>query len=249
MIRPLAFLLFILFLLKVQPARGQSFNDSLHYRVRLSATGVINRTEKASSYLLSNGLKLGTRHKRLETNASANYVYGKQDSQLSNNDFNSTLDFNFHSRLPRFYYWGLGSFEKSYSLKVINRTQAGGGVAYSFLDRGDSLFLNVSDGLLYEYSSLEQPANSSESFHSIIRNSLRLRMRYRWRQWLTFESAGFLQNSLQNSGDYLIRSSTSLGIQVRKGITLTSAFTYNKVSLTRRENVLLTFGITLDQWF
>lgn len=247
--RPALLLILTLLLLQTQTASGQAFNDSLHYRVRFSGTGVINRTEKASSYLLSNGLRLGTRYKRLDANAAANYIYGQQDKQLSNNDFNSTLDFNFHSRLPRFYYWGLGGFEKSYSLKVINRTQAGGGVAYSFLDRGDSLFLNVSDGLLYEYSSLEQPTNTSETFHSIIRNSLRLRLRYKWRQFITFESTSFLQNSLQNSGDYLIRSNTSLGFQVRKGIALTSAFTYNKVSLTNRENVLLTFGITLDQWF
>lgn len=208
----------------------------------------MNRTDRADAFLLTNTLRVRTRGKRVDANAMATWLYGEQNRRLSNNDFNSTLDFNFRSRLPRFYYWGLGSFEKSYSLKVANRTQGGGGIAYSLLDKGDSLFLNLSNGLLYEYSAL-QISDTAQSFNSTVRNSFRLRMRYRWRQLVTFESTSFLQNSLDNRTDYLLRSNNSISLKLRKWMSFTTALTYNKVSRTRRENFLLTFGITLDGWF
>ncbi len=240
-------LLFCLCLLFPLKLRAQ-FSDSIRHNVQFTGTGIINHTDRSNAYLLTNALRLRTRGKRMDANAMASWIYGKQNSQLSNNDFNSTLDFNFRSRLPRFYYWGLGSFEKSYSLKVANRTQGGGGMAYSFLDRGDSVFLNVSNGLLYEYSSL-QTGDTAQSFYRTIRNSFRLRMRFRWRQMVTFESTSFIQNSLQNSDDYILRSTNSLSLKLRKWMSFTTAFTYNKVSRTSRENLLFTFGITLDGWF
>lgn len=229
-------------------ARAQ-YSDSVHYNLRFSGTGVINHTDKSQSYLITNALRLGARLDKVDANAAVNYLYGEQDNSLKNNDFNSSLDFNMRSRfVPRLYYWGLGSFEKSYSLRVNNRTQAGGGLAYSILDRGDSLFLNVSDGILYEYSDL-QTSDTTRVFSDIARNSFRLRLRYRWRQILTFESTSFLQHSLHDGSDYIIRSNNSLNLKLRKWLSLTSALTYNKVSRTGKENLLLTFGFALEGWF
>jgi hypothetical protein len=225
------------------------YSDSVHYNLRFSGTGILNRTDNSQSYLLTNALRFGARLRKVDLNAGANYLYGQQDGNLKNNDFNSTVDVNIRGRfIPRLYYWGLGSFEKSYSLRVNNRTQAGGGLAYSIVDRGDSLFINLSDGVLYEYSDL-QTSDTSQTFSSIARNSFRLRMRYRLAQRLTFESTSFVQHSLQDGSDYILRSNNSLNLKLRKWLSLTSALTYNKVSRTGKENLLLTFGITLDGWF
>lgn len=224
------------------------FSDSTHYHIRYAGTGIYNRTEASHSYLFTNNLRLGTRHKRMEGNAVAAWLYGAQAKRLTNNDFTATLDLNYYSRLPHLYYWSLGIFEKSYSLKVNNRTQAGLGLAYNLVDRRDSLFVNISDGLLYEYSELTL-ADTSRELYSTVRNSLRLRTRVRLARTLTFEGAGFLQNSLDRRSDYIIRSTASLSLQLHRWLALTSALTYNKVARTQRENLLLTFGLTMDGWF
>ena len=224
------------------------FTDSTHYHVALSSTGIYNRTESSRSYLLTNRLRLAMKHDRLESNAAISWLYGEQAKRLTNNDFTAALDFNFDSRLSHLNYWGLGVFEKSFSLKVNNRTQAGLGLAYNLLDRGDSLHINISDGLLYEYSDLRLTDTTSE-LYSTVRNSLRLRARIRLRNTLTFEGTGFLQNSLDRRGDYIIRSTASLSLKLQRWLSLTSALTYNKVARTQRENLLLTFGLTVEDWF
>lgn len=247
-VRALFLLLQLLAFVGNPRSASAQFTDTTHYHIRYTSTGIYNRTEANRSYLFTNSLRLGTKHERLEGNAAITWLYGAQADRLTNNDFTSAVDVNYHSQLPHLYYWGLGIFEKSYSLKVNNRTQAGLGFAYNLVDRRDSLYLNISDGLLYEYSDL-QLADGSRELYSSIRNSLRLRTRIRIRRTLTFEGTGFLQNSLQRRDDYIIRSTASLSLQLRRWLALTSALTYNKVARTQRENLLLTFGLTVENWF
>ncbi len=223
------------------------FNDSVHYHLQYAGTGVLNKTNSATSYLITNTLRVNTRLRRIDASGAVNWLFGEQDHRLSNNDFNSTIDFNLRSRLPGLYYWGLSSFEKSYSLKVINRTQAGAGLASNIIDRGDSLSINLSDGLLYEYSAL-QLSDSAESYFRTVRNSFRLRLRFRLWQMLSFESTSFVQHSLCDASDYIIRSNSSLGIKLRNWLSMTTALTYNVVTRTNSENLLLTFGLMMDGW-
>lgn len=231
----------------LQPAQAQ-FNDSVRYHLVYSTTGVLNNTNTAFNYLLTNSFRFGTRQKRLDANFAAGWVYGQQGSRLSNNDFNAVADVNFKSSLPHFYYWGLGSFEKSFSLKVANRTQGGVGVAYNVLDRPDSLQLNVSNGFLYEYSELV-PTDSTRIESSILRNSLRIRLRLRLQRYITLDGVGFFQQSLSNGDDYLVKTNATLSIRLRRWLALSTALSYNRVQLTRSENLLLTFGVTIDSWF
>ena len=224
------------------------FNDSTHYHLGFTGTGIYNRTEASQSYLFTNRLRLRTRYDRFESNVAVSWLYGEQSRRLTNNDFTSAVDFNFDSRLQHLYYWGLGIYEKSFSLKVNNRVQAGLGLAYNVVDRGDSLHVNISNGLLYEYSDL-QLADTARELYSTVRNSLRLRTRIRLARTLTFEGTGFLQNSLDRRDDFIIRSTASLSLKLRSWLALTSALTYNKVARTQRENLLLTFGVTVEDWF
>lgn len=241
------FLLLMAFMALTQAARAQ-FSDSIRHQAAFSSTGVLNRTNDRRSYLFNNNIRLRMRRPRTDANLFAGWIYGAQQQRLTNNDFNTVADWNLRSRLPRFYYWSLGSFETSYSLNVINRVQAGSGLAYNILDRGDSLSLNISNGILYEQSRLRL-GDTAQSHYSTARNSLRLRLRYRLKQYLNVESTAFLQNSLSDDTDYIIRSNTTISLKLQKWLALTTALTYNKVTRTRSENLLLTFGLTVERWF
>jgi hypothetical protein len=224
------------------------FSDSVHYHVKYAGAGTLNNTNGGSTYLFNNNISFNTRRRRLEGNLTAGWLYGKQGRRLTNNDLNSTLDFNRYLPLPRAYYWGLGTFEKSYSLKVNTRTQAGMGLAYNVIDRRDSLFFNISDGILYEYSNLNI-GDTAQDLYNTFRNSLRLRLRYRFRSYIILEGTGFIQHSLTDGSDYIIRSNAGISLKLFKGMTFTTALLYNKVNRTRSENLLLTFGLTLEHWF
>jgi len=239
--------MFSVLFLNLKPAIAQ-FSDSVRYHLQYSTTGVLNNTSTAFNYLITNSARLNMRQKRADANAAVNWVYGQQGSRLSNNDFSTVADFNLRTRQQRFYSWGLGSFEKSYSLKVANRTQGGLGLAYNVLDRPDSLQLNISDGLLYEYSALA-PTDSTKEFYSTIRNSLRIRLRIRLQRIVTLDGVAFVQQSLSDGNDYIIKSNATLSIKLRKWLALSTALSYNRVQRTRAENLLLTFGISVDGWF
>src|ERR1700709_541100 len=125
------------------------FNDSIHYKIYYATTGVINKTDAVSSYVLNNALNLGIKKKNVSVNSSTSYIFGQQENVKTNNDFSTSLDFNLSKTFPHFYYWGLANFDKSFSLKINNRSQAGLGGAYNFVDTKQA-FLNVSEGIIYE---------------------------------------------------------------------------------------------------
>jgi hypothetical protein len=235
------------FMIPAGSAHAQ-FSDSVRYHVVYATTGVLNNTNTTFNYLFTNSLRLNTRQRKVDANAALSWVYGQQGTRLSNNDFSAVTDFNFRSKWPRFYSWGLGSFEKSYSLKVANRTQAGAGLAYRILERPDSLQLNVSNGLLYEYSELI-PNDSTRDMYSTVRNSLRIRLRVRLQQLVTLDGVTFIQQSLSDGNDYIIKSNATLSIRLRRWLALSAALSYNRVERTKSENLLLTFGVTMDSWF
>jgi hypothetical protein len=88
----------ILTILCVEHAKAQ-FTDSTNYLVQYTSAGSINTTEENDAYLLNNALRLGIRKKTISLNFNNNWIYGKQNQQLTNNDFSSTLDFNLY-KLP-----------------------------------------------------------------------------------------------------------------------------------------------------
>src|SRR5687768_10957836 len=83
------------------------YNDSVFHHIGYASTGLINRTNTGSSYLLTNTLRFNVVKKSFSFNSSSSWMYGEQNKNLTNNDFSSTLDFNLYKTLPHFYYWGL----------------------------------------------------------------------------------------------------------------------------------------------
>lgn len=222
------------------------FNDSVHYHARLVSTGIVNKTTDRSSYVLNNRINFSVRKKIFEANLAASHVYGKQNQTLSNNDFNSSVDFNFF-QTERFYYWGLGTYTKSYSLKVVDRGQAGVGVAYDVLKKSWGK-VNISNGILYETSNLYL-ADSTRETYQTIRNSFRLMYKFNYKKLITLDGTHFIQNSLSIPDDYILRSSNTLSVKLTNWLSLTASVVYNKVNRAATDNLLINYGLTVEKYF
>lgn len=234
--------LFFLLIISVRPIFAQ-YTDSTFYHLSLMANGSMNKTNTGDAYLLNNALNFGIKHKSIVLNTANSWLYGKQNGNLSNNDVSSTLNFNLYKTFPHFYYWGLANYTSSFSLKINHQLQAGLGIAYNIVDK-ENFYINISDGILYETSSI-----LANNRYDTYRNSLRLQYRWKFRELLIFEGNNFLQNSLSNGNDYIVRSMNKLGLQLSKWISLNTTLNYNRMNLTQSENLNLTYGFTIDRYF
>ena len=240
----LFFLVPFLFLYQTSFAQ---FTDSTNYVVNYSSTGSLNNTNDGKSYLLNNGLKFGVRKKSVSLNFNNKWIYGKQNRQLTNNDFSSSLDFNLYKTLPHFFYWGLVNYNTSKSLKVNNQLLAGAGIAYSIYDREDA-YLNISDGILFDSSDLTLDNEIRDVYHTY-RNSLRLSFRFVISKIIIVNSSSYFQSSLSNGSDYIMKSDSSLSFKVNRWLSLTTAFNFNRVARTDRQNSLLSYGLNFERYF
>lgn len=237
--------LFLLLLCAAKPVKAQ-FSDTLHYHTALALSGNINTTDQGQNMIFNNALKLGVKKERFELNSNTSWIYGQQRQLLTNNDFNSTLDFNRYICSPRFNYWGLANYNSSYSLKINNQYQAGAGVAYAFFDT-KNFKLKISDGILLESSDIYR-ADTLREQYSTWRNSLRVTAKASW-SICTINYSGFWQPSLLDGNDYIIRSVISGSLKLKKWLNFTTAFHYNRFNRTGKENALFTYGITLENYF
>lgn len=223
------------------------FSDSVRYFAGFNATGSLNKTNATSAYLLNNAVRFDVKRKDVLLNADAKWVYGNQDKQLTNNDYTANLNGNLYKSFPHFYYWGLFTYTSSYSLKINNQFQEGLGVAYDLLDK-EKLRFNISDGILYENSDIYTD-DTTRTVYFTFRNSLRMMLHASWKDIIIFNGSGFLQNSLNYSNDYILKGDLGLDFKLRKWLSLTTHFVYNKISRTEKENALFTYGFALQKYF
>lgn len=237
----------VVFLAMVAMRGKAQFTDSVHHNMGYTATGVINQTEAGNSFVLNNAAKFDVRKKNKVLNSGASWMYGRQDGVLTNNDINATTDFNIYGHWPRLYYWGLAGYDKSFSLKINGRFQAGVGVGYNFFNNKNAA-AGISDGILYEYSDLEDTVARHDT-HSTARNSLRLKYHFVWKNILVFDGTHFWQPSFSSSSDYILKSINSLSVKLKKWLNITTAVNYNKVNRTQSKNFLFTIGLSADYYF
>jgi len=223
------------------------YSDSAHYYVGLQSTGTANITSASKTYVFSNVLRAGVRKKDVQLNFTNSWLYGEAQKKLTNQDFSSILDLNLYKTLPHFYYWGLANYNTSYSLKINNQYQAGAGVAYNILDRNNA-HLNLSDGLLYENSDINL-ADTVRDVYSTVRNSLRLSFRFLVWDAVTISSTSFVQNSLQLQSDYIVKSTATVTVKIKKWFSLSTSYTYNRFNRTQKENTLMSYGLMLERYF
>lgn len=223
------------------------FNDSTHYRLRYLATGSLNQTKAAKAYLFNNGTLFNISQPKTVFSASANWTYGQQNNVLTNNDFIALANLDFHKKNTRLYYWALSNYQTSYSLKTAYKIQAGGGFGYSIVD-SPRTYIGISDGFLYEANNLIDP-DLGQDVYSTVRNSFRLRYKFIIKKVLTLNGTDFVQPSLLSVSDYILNFNNDLSLQLRKWLNLTTALNYNRINRTKRDNLLLTFGISIDKYF
>jgi hypothetical protein len=239
--------LWLLFSLTASLASAQ-FNDTVNYYIRHSSTGVVNKTNDRNAFLLHNNLRFSVYRKNISINTNNTWIYGEQQRIISNNDFGSTLDCDLYKSVKHIYYWGLLNYEKSLSLRIANRLQAGLGIGYYALDR-ENFVVQLSNGILYETSDLYAQEQTVSNGYETFRNSFRLKFRFLVGDVVTLDGVDFIQHSLRDRKDYIIRSNTNLSVKLYKWISLTVSVSYNKLNESGRENFLLNYGLTLEKYF
>jgi hypothetical protein len=222
-------------------------NDSLPHYINFTATGTYNRTDNYDSYLFSNGLNYSIRRKDLRANFNNKWLFGKQQTMLVNNDFSSSFDLNWYKTFPHFNYWLLLNYNRTYSLKINHQLQYGLGVAYNLVHRS-WITLNVSDGVINEYSDV-YIKDSERTIYQTLRNSFRLQLKVHIGERIRFSSVGFLQSSLRDHNDYILKQETTALFKLRKWLSLTARFTFDRMNHTGRENIFLTYGLTVENHF
>ncbi|WP_317898500.1 hypothetical protein [Aurantibacillus circumpalustris] len=175
------------------------------------------------------------------------WPYGEQQKKLINNDFTSAIDINLYKSIKHFYYWTLSVYNKSYSLRINNQLQAGGGVAYIFIDK-PNFKIKITDEILYDFNDVYLADTTREVFQTP-RNSLGLNIKYYYKTRFSFTSSFFVQNSLQQRNDVIYKGEADLKIQLTRLLSLASKLTYNKINRTERENLFITFGLAFDTYF
>ena len=223
------------------------FNDSTHYHIRYAAAGIINKTDQSSSFVLNNSFAFGVSKKKITLNTLNTWIYGIQDTRMSNNDFSSFVNFDYLKETRKIYYWGITSYVTSYSLNIHKQFQTGAGIGYNVINRANAELV-VSDGILYETSDLVNADGVNEKYQTV-RNSLRIKHRWQVSDRLKVEGVYFWQPSFERFDDYIIRTDMSIAVKLRKWISLTSTFTYNRISRTNRENWLINFGLVAENYF
>lgn len=223
------------------------FTDSTSYLLQATTSGSVNKTNDSKAYLLNNSLRLGVRKKSLSLNFNNNWIYGKQNKQLTNNDFSSTLDFNLYKTFPHFFYWGLANYNTSKSLNVNNQLLVGGGVAYSILDKEET-YLNISNGILFDRNDIII-ADGTRDQYETTRNSLRISFKFVVFKSIVLSNTSFLQSSLNNVDDYIIKTDAAINFKLNKWLAFNTSYKYNKVSRTSRENSLFSYGLTFERYF
>lgn len=223
------------------------FTDSTTHYIRLSATGNVNRSNSAAAYLLANEARFSIRNRRTTLNTATAWLYGEQGGNLTNNDFSATADFNLYRDSSNLYYWALGNYISSYSLKIRNQTQGGLGAAYNFVNTATA-WLNLSEGLLYEASHLNTGNAALNQYHTF-RNSVRLSYRFTVNKTVTVNGANFFQPALGNGSDYSLRVNNGLGIKLTRWMSFTASVSYNQFRRTGTENLLFTYGLVAEKFF
>lgn len=228
-------------------ASFSQFNDSTHHHFSFASTGILNKTKEASSYVLNNSIGFNINQKKISQNTAVSWIYGQQQKLLSNNDLSIYADLDYLKNIRKLYYWGLVNFDESYSLKINYRFQSGAGIGYTIIKKPD-LNLVLSDGFVYETSDLTDPVLGKDIYQTV-RNSFRIKYHWAIKNVLILEGSHFIQPSLLSLKDYILKSNSALTVKLNKWLGINATVSYNKISRTDRENLLITYGLTVDKYF
>jgi hypothetical protein len=222
-------------------------SDTLYQYLNLTTTGTYNETEINRSYLFSNSLNYRIKKNKIESDLQSRWLFGKEQQQLINNDLYNSFNLNWYKFSPNFNYWLLFNYNNIFSLKVNNQIQYGVGVAYDLIHEADLNF-NISDGLINEHSDIYL-MDTLRTAYQVLRNSLRLQLKINFGERFRFSSVSFLQSSLKNENDYILKEESILSYKLKKWLSLMARFTYDRMNHIGRENLFMTYGLTFEKHF
>ena len=238
--------LFILPILYSQLSFSQ-FNDSVHHHFAFTSTGVYNKTKDQKSFVFNNAVTFEVNKKRIAYNTGASWIYGTQNKQLTNNDFSAAANIDYLKDIQRLYYWALVNYDNSYSLKINYRFQSGVGIGYPVIKK-PTFELNLSDGFVFETSDLTDP-DLGKDVYQTVRNSCRVKYRWSYNKTFSLEGTNFYQPSVISFNDFILKLNNKLSVKLNKWLSVNATMSYNKISRTNRENLLLTYGITVENYY
>lgn len=234
-------------------ADSSHHTDTPHVHYNYSGTGSLNNTNSLRSLVVDNHVKLSLLERSSAINFTNDWVYGKQNAVLTNNDYSGSLDIGIYKTLAHFYYWGMANYTTSVSLLIHHQEQVGLGPGYNLIDKKKAALL-VSDGVIYEngdlYDSLYGGSNGNHyrrDIYYVFRNSVHLLFRWLIRDRYSLEGSGFLENAFSDLADYNLRITGSASVKLEKWLALTTAVAYNRFTRTRSRNTLVTFGLTIQR--
>lgn len=222
--------------------------DTATYHIAFTGTGNINRTNNGTTFITNNQVRAGMSAAKLNLNFAAGWIFGENPISKTNNDFSTLADIDLFKKHHHWYYWALAGYETSYSLKVLGRIQAGGGIGYNLLDKTNAS-IALTDGLLYEKSSLAVPDMYGRNRYETLRNSFRLKYHFVIKEIITIHGSHFLQNAFGDSQDYIIRSNSSVGLKLTRWLNVNLSLLYNKFNLTSSQNLIFSYGLSIDKKF
>ncbi len=243
---PVKFIFFSALLCSSFVTKAQ-FNDSINYYVYYGSSGSFNKTNDGNSFILNNIGKFTIDKRKVTLHTINTWIYGEQSGVKINNDFSSVIDLDYLKKQQRFYYWGIATFDKSFSLKINHRFQVGAGLGYNLV-KLDNASIVLSDGLIFEQADLTDK-ELGQLKYDVWRNSFRIKYHWKLHSILFLDGSAFVQPSLASSDDNIIKSSTTLSIKLKKWLSLSSSLVYNKITLTQRENLSLTYGLVVEKFF
>ena len=151
--------------------------DSNKREIDYTSSGSVNKTQKGTSYLLTNFIGGTFKKNTTITSVGSSFIYGKQNLIQTNKDFAGFINIDLF-KSPQFnkiYYWYLMDYNNSYSLKVFNELQTGVGEAYLFINN-KNIKLSFSDGIIFDQSNVV--LNNNKIYHQTYRNSLKLKIHF-----------------------------------------------------------------------
>lgn len=241
-------IVFLLLSVFVSAVTMAQFNDSTFHYINFTGSGSLNKTTDGTSYMFNNGAKFGYEKKKFALNSGVNWIYGEDQVKRTNNDYAAFVDIDVLKSHKPIYFWALANFEKSLSLKLLNRFQTGLGVGYQFKIAADKIII-LSDGILYENSSLTDLDQYGRSHYQTYRNSFRLKYSFTFNDRFKISGNNFLQNSLSDKTDYIIRLNNSVALKLIGALSFVSSVSYNKLNLNGNENFLFNYGLSFERFF
>lgn len=119
-------------------------------------------------------------------------------------------------------------------------------MAYDLIGTKNRL-VNLSEGFIYDYSDVYLSDSVREKYGTL-RNSARIKIKWDIPPVFVVQGSGYYQPSLQYRNDYIIRTELSVGLKLRKWLSISAGLNYNVMSRTGAENLFVTYGIMLEKF-